>query len=73
MEPFTHSPARSLGGGDRIGLLPKSDRAFDIEPGAVIEAAAESILVTTADLDAPGPSIVYANSAFETMTGWSKA
>jgi PAS domain S-box-containing protein len=28
--------------------------------------------VTTADLDAPGPSIVYVNPAFEKMTGWSK-
>ena len=47
-----------------------SSPGFD--PAAVIEAAAESILITTADLDAPGPSIVYANSAFERMTGWSR-
>jgi PAS domain S-box-containing protein len=41
--------------------------------GGVVEAAAESVLVTTADLDPPGPSIVYVNPAFERMTGWSRA
>jgi PAS domain S-box-containing protein len=53
--------------------LPNFDRKFDIDPAAVIEAAAESILITTTDLDAPGPFIVYANPAFERMTGWSRA
>jgi len=53
--------------------LPKFEPDRDIDPAAVIEAAAESILVTTTDLDAPGPSIVYVNSAFERMTGWSRA
>jgi len=38
----------------------------------VLEAAVESILVTTGDLDAPGPTIVYVNPAFERMTGWSR-
>lgn len=42
-----------------------------IEPFAVLEAASESILVTDADLERPGPIIVYANPAFERMTGWS--
>jgi PAS domain S-box-containing protein len=53
--------------------LPNLDPKFDIDPAAVIEAAAESILITTTDLDAPGPSIVYVNPAFERMTGWSRA
>jgi len=39
---------------------------------SLLEAMTESVLVTTADLDAPGPSIVYVNPAFEKMTGWSK-
>jgi PAS domain S-box-containing protein len=51
--------------------LPTFDQKFDIDPAAIIEAAAESILITTADLDHPGPSIVYVNPAFEKMTGWS--
>jgi len=41
------------------------------EPFAVLEAASESILVTDAGLERPGPIIVYANPAFEQMTGWS--
>jgi PAS domain S-box-containing protein len=53
--------------------VPKTDPRFGIDPAAVIEAAAESILITTADLDAPGPSIVYVNPAFERMTGWSRS
>jgi PAS domain S-box-containing protein len=42
-----------------------------IEPFAVLEAASESILVTDADLERPGPLIVYANPAFQRMTGWT--
>ena len=53
--------------------MPKLDPQCDIDPAAVVEAAAESVLVTTADLDPPGPSIVYVNPAFERMTGWSSA
>jgi PAS domain S-box-containing protein len=53
--------------------LPKLGPKIDLDPAAVIEAAAESILITTSDLDAPGPSIVYVNPAFEKMTGWSRA
>jgi PAS domain S-box-containing protein len=49
------------------------DQNFDIDPAAIIEAAAESILITTADLDPPGPAIVYVNPAFERMTGWSSS
>lgn len=52
--------------------MPKLDPNFDIDAAAVVEAAAESILITTANLDAPGPTIIYANPAFERMTGWSR-
>lgn len=41
------------------------------EFGAILEAASESILVTDANLDRPGPAIVYVNPEFERMTGWS--
>ena len=44
----------------------------EIDAMSLLEAMTESVLVTTADLDAPGPSIVYVNPAFEKMTGWSK-
>lgn len=53
--------------------MPVCDDTSDLDAAALLEAAAESILVTTSDLDAPGPSIVYVNRAFETMTGWSRA
>ena len=45
----------------------------DPDPETILEAASESIIVTTADLDRPGPVIVYANPAFEKMTGWTAA
>jgi PAS domain S-box-containing protein len=48
------------------------NHAQKIAPMAVLEAAVESILVTAANLELPGPTIVYANPAFERMTGWSK-
>jgi PAS domain S-box-containing protein len=44
-----------------------------IDPSAVLEAASESIIVTSSDLDQPGPTIIYVNPAFERMTGWMAA
>jgi PAS domain S-box-containing protein len=41
-----------------------------IDPAAILDAASESIIVTGANLDPPGPNIVYMNPAFERMTGW---
>lgn len=52
--------------------MPKAAENTELDIAAVIEAAAESILITTSDLDAPGPNIVFVNPAFERMTGWSK-
>ena len=52
--------------------MPAYNKNSDIDHSAVIEAAAESILITTSNLDYPGPSIVYVNPAFERMTGWSR-
>lgn len=43
------------------------------DPGvllAAVEATGEAILITSPDLDAPGPIIEYANPAFTTMTGY---
>lgn len=40
---------------------------------ALFESVAESILITDAALDRPGPTILYVNKAFERMTGWSRA
>lgn len=38
----------------------------------LLESMTQSILVTTPDLDAPGPYILYVNKAFEKMTGWTR-
>lgn len=40
---------------------------------SILDSVTESVLITDAALDRPGPIIVYANPAFERMTGWSKA
>lgn len=37
---------------------------------AAVEAAGEAILITTADLDEPGPTILYANPAFTRLSGY---
>jgi PAS domain S-box-containing protein len=36
------------------------------------ECMTESVLITDATLDHPGPFIIYVNPAFERMTGWKK-
>lgn len=40
---------------------------------AAVEAAGEAILITTADLDEPGPTILYANPAFTRLSGYGAA
>ena len=40
---------------------------------AAVEATGEAILITTADLDEPGPVIVYANPAFTKLSGYDAA
>lgn len=37
---------------------------------AAVEASGEAIIVTTAELDEPGPCIEYVNPAFTQMTGY---
>ncbi len=39
---------------------------------SAVEASTEAVIVTTADLDSPGPHIVYVNPAFTTMTGYDR-
>ena len=51
-------------------MIDSSHERIDAMP--LLEAMTESVLVTTTDLDSPGPSIVYVNPAFERMTGWAK-
>jgi PAS domain S-box-containing protein len=51
---------RRQGGEERLRLL-----------NAAIEQSDESVIITTAQLDRPGPQIVYVNSAFTRMTGYA--
>src|SRR5215813_33877 len=37
----------------------------------VVEQSTESVLITTAQLDLPGPHILYVNPAFTRMTGYA--
>ena len=38
----------------------------------ILESMTQSILITTPELGPPGPYIIYANKAFEKMTGWAR-
>jgi PAS domain S-box-containing protein len=40
---------------------------------SAVEHARDAIVITTADLAPPGPEIVYVNSAFTELTGYSRA
>ena len=44
----------------------------NIQPWKVLESMSESVLITSTDLIAPGPYILYVNPAFEKMTGWKR-
>ncbi len=50
-----------------------ADYDVPVDARRVMAAAAESLLITTTDLDRPGPTIVYVNPAFERMTGWQRS
>jgi len=50
----------------------KEQNEHSIDKALMLESMAESILITDADLNAPGPNIIYVNKAFENMTGWSR-
>lgn len=49
--------------------IPKS---HSIDSSIILESMTQSILITTPELDTPGPYIIYVNKAFEKMTGWSR-
>ena len=38
---------------------------------SVVESANDAVIVTTPDLNRPGPQIIYVNPAFTRMTGWT--
>jgi PAS domain S-box-containing protein len=40
--------------------------------GAAVNQAKDAILITTAELDPPGPAVIFVNPAFTAMTGYSQ-
>lgn len=50
------------------------DRAvFDsVDFGILLGVMREAVIITTPGLDAPGPTIIYVNDAFERMTGYHR-
>ena len=51
----------------KLGRAEESLRLLD----AATDQSAESVMITTADLDLPGPEILYVNPAFTRLTGYS--
>ena len=47
-------------------------QSYSNESMVLLESMTQSILITTPELDLPGPYIIYVNKAFEKMTGWSR-
>ena len=43
-----------------------------LDAEVMLENITESVLITSADLETPGPYILYVNKAFEKMTGWKR-
>ena len=66
------------GAGSSGAVVSRPDRAFYNQTeeqlrllNTAIEQSSESVLITTAQLDRPGPQIVYVNPAFTKMTGYA--
>ena len=47
-------------------------KSYSNDAMILLESMTQSILITTAELNSPGPFIVYVNKAFEKMTGWKR-
>jgi PAS domain S-box-containing protein len=62
--------ARSLPEPNSMHMELPGENSIDFR--SLIEGMTESVLITTPDLNLPGPFIIYANPAFEKMTGWKK-
>lgn len=52
---------------------PELDSALGPVLAQAVHTSRASVLITDADLEEPGPTIVYANPAFEAMTGYRSA
>ena len=62
--------AEWIAGASAIALTEKARPKLPFSFREIVEAATDAVVVTDADLAAPGPTIVYVNPAFSRMTGW---
>jgi PAS domain S-box-containing protein len=56
-----------------FGPAPPLDESLSRALAQAVHASRSAVLLTDADLDRPGPRILYANPAFEGLTGYSSA
>jgi len=63
---------RSTGSGDPPPIGTSPDAEWSAIFQSAVESAYDAVLITDADLEAPGPRILYVNAAFVGMTGWSR-
>ena len=56
---------------DDLGIFTSSRTGYDRLIARSVTSGREAMCITTADLDAPGPEIVYVNPAFCSLTGYS--
>ena len=66
------------GVGSGSAVVPRPESAYHNQAevrlrllSAAIEQSSESVIITTAQLDPPGPQIVYVNPAFTKLTGYA--
>jgi len=60
-----------VAGGDTAQIPQFTTRGPIFAFADIIQAANDIVMVTTADLDPPGPRIVYVNAAFTALTGYT--
>ena len=69
---YSHEPDQFVVVFDNITERKRSEESLRLL-GSAVEQARESILITDAELNVPGPRIVFVNPAFTAMTGYSAA
>ncbi len=66
---MTRNQSGNSNNGPPAGLSIDAEWSFIFR--SAVESAYDAVLITDAELTAPGPHILYVNKAFTEMTGWS--
>ncbi|HKH06496.1 MAG TPA: SpoIIE family protein phosphatase [Acidimicrobiales bacterium] len=56
-----------------FGSTPAPDESLTHALAQAVHASRSAVMLTDAELDAPGPRVLYVNPAFEALTGWRAA